>query len=137
MNRGLFTALLGRARRTATGHESGGFARLRASPPDAHNLIACYVCDALDHDERSTFEAHLETCSACIEEVEQLREVTALLAIAVSAPPPERLYARVHEAIAEWEARQPQRFSLTTRKTISARTPRERRTRRHWAHKRN
>jgi anti-sigma factor RsiW len=137
MRQGWFTALLGRARRTAAGHESRGSARPRASLPDAHSLLACYVCDALDHDERSVFEAHLTTCSACGEEVEQLREVTALLAVAVSAPPPKDLYTRVRAAITRMEAQQPRRFSFKTRQSISTQTPRRRGTRQSRAHKRN
>jgi anti-sigma factor RsiW len=102
--------------------------RRRAAPADAHSLIACYVCDALDRDERSSFEAHLTTCSACGEEVKQLREVAALLAYAVSAVPPKHLYTRVREAIAEAEARRPRRFSFKTRRFISTQSHRSRKT---------
>lgn len=49
-----------------------------------------YALDALDEQDRVSFEAHLATCDVCTAEVRQLREVAGLLATAAAsnAPPP-------------------------------------------------
>jgi len=36
---------------------------------DLHALVGLYVVDALDDDERATFEAHLADCATCAEKV--------------------------------------------------------------------
>jgi anti-sigma-K factor RskA len=51
---------------------------------DEQTLAAAYALGALDSDERRGFEAHLETCTACREEVRSLSRVTD--ALAYSAP---------------------------------------------------
>ncbi len=68
--------------------------------PEAHTLTAAYVCDALDPAERAAFEAHLEACPACRQEVTELREVVAALGMAAAAAPPEQLKATVSARIA-------------------------------------
>ncbi len=55
-----------------------------------HALSGAYVVDALDDEERATFERHLPGCVDCQREVASLREATALLADdAALSPPPE------------------------------------------------
>jgi anti-sigma-K factor RskA len=54
---------------------------------EVHTLTGAYVCDAIGPEERAAFEAHLSECAACETEVAELREVTAILAIAVSEQP--------------------------------------------------
>jgi anti-sigma factor RsiW len=44
---------------------------------------ASYALDALDHEERATFEAHLAGCEECQSEVAAYREVAGVLAHAV------------------------------------------------------
>jgi anti-sigma-K factor RskA len=54
-----------------------------------HALSGAYAIDALDDDERETFEEHLPGCLDCQREVASLREASALLAddSALSPPP--------------------------------------------------
>lgn len=72
---------------------------MNAVEPDLHALAGAYACDALEPGERELFERHLDGCEDCTAEVRDLHEVTALLAIAVSEPPPASLKARVDEQI--------------------------------------
>jgi len=67
--------------------------------PEVHALTGAYVCDALDDAERAAFELHLAQCEACAQEVAELSETTAVLAIAAAQAPPERLYAAVSAQI--------------------------------------
>lgn len=66
---------------------------------DLHTLTGAYALDALDADERSSFEAHLAECDTCAAEVRGLRATGAVLGMAVSRPPSEafrrRLMSRV------------------------------------------
>jgi anti-sigma factor RsiW len=62
---------------------------------DLHTLTGAYATDALDADERADFEAHLESCPACRQEVAELRATAARLAAATSAPAPAALRERV------------------------------------------
>ena len=50
---------------------------------DEQPLGAAYVLDALDPDERRTFEAHLATCPVCSEEVRSLQGAVHALASSV------------------------------------------------------
>ena len=56
-----------------------------------HALSGAYVVDALDDDERATFERHLPGCVDCQREVASLREATALLADDAALTPPRAL----------------------------------------------
>src|SRR5689334_12699446 len=62
---------------------------------DAHALTGPYVLDALPDLERAAFARHLQTCSWCTTEVEELREAAARLSAQVTAQPPRRLKAEV------------------------------------------
>jgi anti-sigma-K factor RskA len=62
---------------------------------DLHSLTGAYALDALDADERDRFEAHLETCDACTQEVADLRAVTLQLSEASQTPPPAGLRERI------------------------------------------
>jgi anti-sigma-K factor RskA len=59
--------------------------------PEIHDLAAAYALDALDPEERWTYERHLDTCERCREEVAALRESATELAYAAegSEPPPD------------------------------------------------
>jgi anti-sigma-K factor RskA len=72
---------------------------MNAVEPDPHALAGAYACDALEPGEREQFERHLDGCEQCTAEVQGLHEVTALLAIAVAAPPPATLKVRVDARI--------------------------------------
>lgn len=53
-----------------------------------HQLTAGYALDALDPEERREYEAHLETCAHCREELASFWETTGALAVAASGPEP-------------------------------------------------
>ncbi|MFO7549168.1 MAG: anti-sigma factor [Acidimicrobiia bacterium] len=58
---------------------------------DTHDTIAellgVYALDAVEPDERASVEAHLAMCAACRTEVDEHREVAAVLAETGTAPP--------------------------------------------------
>lgn len=56
---------------------------------DVHDLAPFYVLDALEPDERATFEAHLPTCAACRSELDELDAGVEALARATAAPSPD------------------------------------------------
>ncbi|MEU9799262.1 anti-sigma factor [Streptomyces sp. NPDC051000] len=56
-----------------------------------HEGTGAYVTDALSPAERAAFEAHLETCGACLREVAELSATAALLGRAVAVEPPASL----------------------------------------------
>ena len=53
-----------------------------------HELTAGYALDALDPDERRAYEAHLEGCEQCREELAAFWQTTEALAVAASGPAP-------------------------------------------------
>jgi anti-sigma factor RsiW len=53
-----------------------------------HDLTAAYAVDALDADERATYESHLAQCERCRDELTSLAEAATSLAYAVDSPPP-------------------------------------------------
>jgi anti-sigma factor RsiW len=53
-----------------------------------HELTAGYALDALDPEERRAYEAHLEGCERCREELGAFWETTDALAVAASGPAP-------------------------------------------------
>jgi anti-sigma-K factor RskA len=61
-----------------------------------HELTAGYALDALDAEERRTYEAHLPDCERCREELASFWSVTEALAVAASGPSPgDDLRARI------------------------------------------
>ena len=71
--------------------------------PELHDLAAAYALDALDPEERWTYEQHLYQCERCREEVAALRETASELAYVPEGPvPPPALRERIlREARAE------------------------------------
>ncbi|MET7439499.1 zf-HC2 domain-containing protein, partial [Streptomyces sp. NPDC005568] len=63
------------------------------STVDLHTLTGAYALHALSEDERGAFERHAADCEACTEEVRELTETAARLALAVSAVPREVSWA--------------------------------------------
>lgn len=51
-----------------------------------HTLTGAYALDALDDLERVRFEAHLETCDSCADEVGSFHDTAALLGAAEDVP---------------------------------------------------
>ena len=67
--------------------------------PDVHALTGAYVMDAVSDFERASFERHLAECSACAQEVRELRETSTRLGLAATADPPPYLKGQVMSAI--------------------------------------
>src|ERR1700730_15703879 len=68
---------------------------------DLHELTTAYALDALDPEERETYEVHLAQCTRCREELASLGETATALAFGVTSPaPPERLRGRILAAAA-------------------------------------
>ena len=60
-----------------------------------HSLGAAYALDALGHDERAEFEAHLAVCEQCTADVAEFREIAATLAESSGVVPPAHLKSAV------------------------------------------
>jgi anti-sigma factor RsiW len=68
-------------------------------PEGMHDLVAAYAVGALDDEERRDFDAHLEGCESCRDEVGSLADAAAALAYAPEGPAPsEALRGRILEA---------------------------------------
>jgi anti-sigma-K factor RskA len=66
---------------------------------DIHALTGAYALDAVSGTERMEFERHLAECDSCAQEVRELRDTAARLAIAAAATPPPDLRNRVLDQI--------------------------------------
>jgi anti-sigma-K factor RskA len=66
---------------------------------DIHALTGAYALDAVSGTERMEFERHLAECESCAQEVRELRDTAAQLAIAATATPPPELRNRVLDQI--------------------------------------
>ena len=67
---------------------------------DIHDLAGAYALDALPPDERAAFDAHLDQCPTCREEVASFRATAARLAAATREDPPADVRADVMATIA-------------------------------------
>jgi anti-sigma-K factor RskA len=82
-----------------------------------HELTAGYALDALDPAEREAFEAHLEGCERCQEELASFWEVTGGLAVAAGGPAPSpALRERILEAA---RAEEQNVVPITSRRRVS------------------
>ena len=59
--------------------------------PDLHHLSGAYAVDALDADERASFEQHLAECADCRAEVAELSATAHALSSTTEATPPASL----------------------------------------------
>jgi anti-sigma-K factor RskA len=74
--------------------------------------LALHALGVLQGEERAALEKHLDGCSSCRRELEQLRGDTALLALSTAGPtPPRRARQRLLEAV----AREPRRVTSARR----------------------
>jgi anti-sigma-K factor RskA len=60
----------------------------RMAQSEIHDQAAAYALDALDPEDRWTYERHLDTCDRCREEVAALRDIAGELAYAAEGPEP-------------------------------------------------
>jgi anti-sigma-K factor RskA len=76
--------------------------------------LALHALGVLEGEERVALEKHLERCSGCRRELEQLRGDMALMALSTAGPaPPQRARQRLLEAV----AREPRRAKATARRS--------------------
>ncbi|MEW1865841.1 anti-sigma factor [Streptomyces sp. NBC_00669] len=68
---------------------------------DLHTLTGAYAVGALEDREARDFRRHLTRCEACDQEVRELRETAARLALAVAEVPPVGMRGRVLAALPE------------------------------------
>ena len=87
---------------------------------DIHDQVTGYVLGELSDGEAAAFESHLETCSACRGEVENIRQVATELALEQAEEAPAHLRAQVLAAV----ARTPQDGSRVAEITPLRRRPR-------------
>jgi anti-sigma-K factor RskA len=64
------------------------------SHDEASDLLGAYALDAVDGDEFTELEAHLETCPRCRAELDSLRDVAAAMGNSVESPP-EGLWSQI------------------------------------------
>jgi anti-sigma-K factor RskA len=64
------------------------------SHDEASDLLGAYALDAVDGDEFSELEAHLESCPRCRAELDSLRDVAAAMGNSVEQPP-EGLWSQI------------------------------------------
>jgi anti-sigma-K factor RskA len=74
---------------------------------DAHTLAGAYAMDAVSAPDRERFEQHLAGCEDCAQEIESLREATAMLGAAAAEPVPAGLKERIMAAAAVTRQRPP------------------------------
>ncbi len=67
---------------------------------ELHHLVTAYALDALDGDERATFEEHLASCADCRADLAGFGSVATRLADASATAPPPDLKARIMSEIA-------------------------------------
>ena len=91
---------------------------------DLHSLMAPYALDALDADERSRFEAHLDQCVDCQVEMAGFMETAVRLGDAVSHTPPPALRDRLLAEISTTPQQHPIVSSLAERRTLRRVLPR-------------
>lgn len=98
-------------------------------PDDVHALAAAYALDAVDPDERATFEAHLATCADCRLEVAELTEAAVVLSEGLETEPPpalrEQLLAQVAVTPQDEPGRAPQEEPARAPQAEPARAPQD------------
>ena len=60
---------------------------MTSADPELHTLAGAYVLDAITAGERSRFDAHLDGCAECRQEIAELREAAARLGTAQAVRP--------------------------------------------------
>jgi anti-sigma-K factor RskA len=91
---------------------------------DLHSLMAPYALDALDHDERARFEAHLDQCVDCQVEMAGFMATAVRLGDAVSHTPPPALRDRLLAEITTTPQERPIVTALAERRGLRRALPR-------------
>jgi len=90
---------------------------------DLHSLMAPYALDALDQDERSRFEAHLDQCVDCQVEMAGFMATAVRLGDAASHTPPPALRDRLLAEIATTPQERPIVTALAERRGLRRSLP--------------
>jgi anti-sigma-K factor RskA len=89
------------------------------TPRELHDLAAAYALNALDPEDRWTYERHLDTCERCRDEVAALRDGAAQLAYAGEGPEPRpQLRERILQAAREEGQPEPRIVPLRSRRWV-------------------
>lgn len=91
---------------------------------DLHSLMAPYALDALDADECTRFEAHLEHCATCQSELAGFQATSARLGEAAGLTPPAGLRDRLLTEIATTPQERPVVTTMTQRRGLRRTLPR-------------
>ena len=91
---------------------------------DIHSFGAPYALDALDADERTRFEAHLEHCADCRAELPGFLATANRLGEATGQTPPAELKARLMASISQTAQERPVVTSLAGRSRLRRALPR-------------
>ena len=91
---------------------------------DLHSYGAPYALDALDADERTRFEAHLEHCADCRAELPGFLETANRLGEAAGEAPPAELKARLMASISQTAQERPVVTSFASRSRLRQLLPR-------------
>jgi anti-sigma-K factor RskA len=91
---------------------------------DLHSLMAPYALDALDNDERSRFEAHLDHCADCQAELSGFMATAVRLGASQTHTPPPALRDRLLAEISVTPQQRPLVTSLAERRGLRRSLPR-------------
>jgi anti-sigma-K factor RskA len=91
---------------------------------DLHSLMAPYALDALDQDERSRFEAHLDQCADCRAEMAGFMATAVRLGDTVRHAPPPALRDRLLAEIGDIPQERPIVTALAERRGLRRTLPR-------------
>lgn len=91
---------------------------------DIHSLIAPYALDAIDADERSSFETHLEHCEECRAELAGFTATATRLGDVPSSAPPADLKERLMAQVARTPQERPIVTALASRSRLRRTLPR-------------
>ncbi|GAA2507539.1 anti-sigma factor [Winogradskya humida] len=94
------------------------------TPTDVHSLVGAYVLDAVDDLERAAFERHVQECSSCRTELDELRETSARMADSTWSVPPPQLKTSVMAAVGRTRQLPPPETIKPERKLRGSRTQR-------------
>ncbi|MFC4334226.1 anti-sigma factor [Salininema proteolyticum] len=92
-----------------------------------HSLIAAYVLDAVDEEERTEVERHLDECESCRLEERELREAAARLSDDAATEPPPSLKAEVLAEVSRTRQEPPSGGASAVRAGLTGRRSREHR----------
>lgn len=91
---------------------------------DIHHLLAPYVLDALEPDERNVFEAHLAQCELCRSELGGFVETASRIGGAQAATPPPELRDRLMTMAATTPQERPVVTAMAQRSRLRRALPR-------------